>query len=192
MVNEVKEDKKKFNYVYLFLLIIIVGVVAFLIGKGGLNNGPTGSSVADSNCKQVEEKYQEPYTEQEPYQAIEEETVSLKYRVESATAFQTLHGFDVYERGEVVVRNIDDETGAFTVEQTFTTLGDGPTTLRGSYQILSAEAITFSQDYDINAGEDVNWRYNVLPGSKIIQKVVTKYRDVTRYKEAIRTVEKCD
>jgi len=135
---------------------------------------------------------EKPFSEAKAIVAIEEEIVPLKYRVEGVNFYQTLRGFDVYEKGEVTIRNLDDETGTFIVEQMFTTLNDGSTTLKHAYQILPAEEITFVEDYDIDASEDVNVAYNIIPGTKTIQKVITEYRDVTKYRESIRTVEKCD
>ena len=177
------------NKVLIFLLVLIL---IFISGCGTKDDKTIGGSIF-SNCRQVEEKYQEPYTEQEPYQAIEEELVPIKYRVEKAVHYQSYSDFfDVFEKGEILLTNTDDVTGTFTVEQTFTTLLDGSKTLKKSIQIMPGESITFIEEYDRDANEDVTFVYRVIPDRKTVQKVVTKYRDVTKYREALRTVEKCE
>ncbi|MDD5615449.1 MAG: hypothetical protein PHH85_04540 [Candidatus Methanoperedens sp.] len=133
------------------------------------------------------------YTEQEPYNAYEDEQVLLKYEVTNALKSTTLKGFDVWAYGEVTVRNLDSETGSFTVKQTITTLNNPSSTQQSSQFIMPSESKIFRQEYDIDMGDDFNINYIVEPGTKTITKQVTKYRTVTKYRSETkyRQEEQC-
>lgn len=134
------------------------------------------------------------YTEQEPYTALEDQQVTLKYEVTKAISGTTDKGFDIWAYGEVTVKNVDSETGSFTVEQTFTTLNKLPNTMRTTNYIMSGESKIFREEYDIKLGEDFNMKYVVQPGTKTVTKQVTKYRAVTKYRTETKykQEEKCD
>ena len=111
----------------------------------------------------------------------------------SATKGTTNHGFDVWATSDVVVRNVDSETGTFTVSQTFRTLNRAPKTMQSSQYIIPSEIKTFHEEFDIDLGEDFNVDYTVAPSQKTLTRVVTKYRTVTKYKPITkyRTEQRC-
>lgn len=152
----------------------------------------TGNVVLRSpiaQCKDVKVPYEamEYYTEREPYQAIEEYDVDLKYSVIEAYHRGSISQITNYRvKGIVSVKNVDSETGLFTVKMTFTTLNRDKKTLSSSKYIMPGETVEFNQYYDINLGEDVNFVYQVIPDQKTLTRIVTKYRDV----EKTRTVTK--
>jgi hypothetical protein len=104
------------------VLAVVVIVFVVISSTGRLTGFAVTSPI--KTCKNVEVPYefQESYLEQEPYQATEEYQVPLKYEVVSATNYPGNHGFDYWAVSEVKVRNVDSETGLFTVEQTIKTL----------------------------------------------------------------------
>lgn len=179
-------------------MLIFIAIIVVVALSGCTSND--GSSVKITspikNCKMVDVPYQEQvaYNEEEPYTAYENIQVSLKYEVTSAIKDTTFKGFDVWAYGEITVRNIDTETGTFTVEQTITTLNKPQSTKKSSQYIMSGESKIFRAEYDIDAGDDFNINYIVEPGTKTITQQVTKYRTVIKYKTETkyRQEEKCD
>ncbi len=153
----------------------IVGLCILLLLLAACDQG-TGNAIKIKSpiqkCKQVEV----------PYDAIIEEKIPIKYEVMNAYTENFLDGFDVWTAGRVLVRNVDSESGQFTVEQTFTTLKDGSRALRSSHYIMPGETVEFRSDYDIDMGEDVSLTYKVIEPKKTVTKTVTKYR----------TEEQCD
>ena len=155
------------------LSIIAVAIIFVLIIVNSTSNF-TGLAITNpiKTCRNVEV----------PYPATEEYQVPLKYEVVSATKDTTLHGFDVWATSDVVVRNVDTETGTFIVTQTFKTLNKPPQTLERSQYVMPAEMKTFHQEFDISIGEDFNVEYIIDPSEKTLTRTVTKYR----------TEERCD
>ena len=176
--------------------VIVVGVIVTLIiisSTGRL----TGFSVSSpiKTCKNVEVPYeaQEAYQEDEPYQAVEEYQVPLKYEVISADESSTTHNFNYFKTLTVKVRNLDSETGLFTVRMHFRTLKDPGTTKDVNQYIVPGEVKSFYQEYDSDLGEDVDMRYEVTPSEKTLTRTVTKYRTITKYRPVTkyRTEERC-
>lgn len=183
----------------LVIVGVIVGVVAiiflFTIFTGRMGGFTTGA-VTGSNCRMVEVPYEttEAYEEEEPYQAIEEYQVPMKYEVVSAVEGSGTSKFNYYKSLTVKVRNVDSETGSFTVRMFFRTLNDPETTEDVTNYIVPGEVKTFYQEYDSDYGEDVDMRYAVIPPDKTLTRMVTKYRTVTKYRPVTkyRTEEKCE
>jgi len=116
-----------------------------------------------------------------PYQVTEEYDVNLKYEVVETLKTPTLKGIlDVWAVGIVKVRNVDSETGTFTVIQTFKTLEDGETSLKSTQYIMPGETKEFEEEYDISAGEDFTVKYQIIPGTKKETRIVTKYKQEER------------
>jgi len=115
-------------------------------------------------------------TVQVPYDSVENYQVDMKFE-QSGSKGTTLHGLDVWAYGNVNIRNVDSETGAFTVAQTFTTLNRPSQTLTSTQYVMPGETKTFHQEYDINLGEDFNMNYVVTPAQKTLTRTVTLYRD---------------
>ena len=186
------------------LLVSILGLIllAGCTTNGGLNNNDndvTGNSIKLVNPIQKCEMDEVPYEVQEaniePYQAIEEYDVDMKYEEISAYKTTALHGFfDMWAKSVVEIRNVDSETGLFTVEQTFETLNSGGKSFSSSQYIMPSETKTFIQEYDIDAGEDFNSYHKVFPAKKTLSRVVTKFKEVTKYKTVTeyRTEEQCE
>ena len=190
-----EEQPKKSNktgiIIGISILVFIVIYLSFRIGYS--TDTPSGNAIIDNNkngvCKEIQVPYQdtESYIEQEPYQATEEYKVDLKYEVVNNYKETFYEGFlDVWARSIVEVRNVDSETGSFIVKQTFKTLEDGSNDFTSSQYIMPGETKTFTEKYDISAGEDFDVSYVITPSQKTLTRTVTKWRDVTKY----RTVTK--
>ena len=152
--------------VAIFVLVLISFVVLSSSGK------MTGFAITSpiKTCKNV----------QVPYEAREEYQVPLKFEVLSAKSDTTNHGFDVWATSDVVVRNVDSETGTFTVAQTLTTLNGEPQTKQSTHYIVTTESFTFHEEFDVDFGEDFNVNYQVSPSEKTLSRTVTKYRTEER------------
>jgi len=191
---EIKLNKSLFIKIGVVAALLILGVFAFT--RGG--DGTTGLAIKNplKTCKMVEVPYeeQEAYEEQEPYDAIEEYQVPLKYEVVSATEDWTSSNFDYYKTLTVNVRNMDSETGLFTVQMFFQTLNDPESMKENTQYIMPGETKVFFAKYDSDLGEDVSTRYTVLPGEKTLTKIVTKYKTITKYMTVTKykMEEKCD
>src|SRR3989344_1912452 len=155
---------------------LIAGVISIVLIIGGLflfnnDNNITGFAIADpiKTCKTVSV----------PYEVQEEYQVPLKYEVLERTKTNTLKGFDLWTIGIVRLRNVDSETGMFTVEQTFKTL-DSEKTLKSSNYVMPGEVKEFRNEFDIDLGEDVTISYKVIPDKKTLTRTVTKYRQEER------------
>ena len=146
---------------------VVIMVVVVLIVVNSTSNF-TGLAITSpiKTCKNIEV----------PYQATEEYRVPLKYEVVSATKETTLNGFDVWAVSDVIVRNVDSETGTFIVTQTFKTLNKAPQTFQSNQYIMPGEKKDFHEEFDINLGEDFNVDYRINPSEKTLTRVVTKYR----------------
>jgi hypothetical protein len=190
------ENKKGIAGGYVFLMaffgVMFIFLFIFALANNDNSNG-SGASLKITNplqtCEFVDVPYetQEAYTVSEPYQAIEEYKVDLKYEVVSATRSTTLNGFDVWAVGEVSIRNVDSETGTFTVKQTFDTLNGGSKSFQSNKYIMVGETKVFREEYDVVAGEDFNVQYVVTPPKKTMTRTVTKYRDLTKYRTVTKT-----
>lgn len=151
-------------------------MLIILIVTGCDNSDITGDVVLRNHittCKDVKV----------PFTVIEEYEVPLKYQVTEAYTEGGLTNFDYYTRGWVSVKNVDTETGAFSVTMIFETLDDGRKEFETDRRyIMPGDTVNFAQVYDTDLGEDVNFKYIVNPGTK------TKTRTVTKYK----TEERCE
>ena len=175
-------------------VVLVVVILAFVIFTGRLGSF-TGGVVGAPHCENVQVPYQEQeaYQEEEPYQAIEEYQVPLKYEVISAEEGSTTHNFNYFKTLTVTVRNVDSETGLFTVRMNFRTLKDSGTTKDVTQYIVPNEIKSFYQEYDSDLGEDVDMKYSVIPPEKTLTRTVTNYRTVTKYRPVTkyRTEQKC-
>ena len=168
----------------------IVGILLCLFFVVGCRSEDdvTGNTIKLTNpiqkCKMVDVPYeeQEAYIESEPYQAVEEYQVDMKYEVVGSSKSTTLNGLDVRAKGVVEIRNVDSETGTFSVKQTFKTLNGGTKTLSSYGYIMPGETKEFVELYDVSLGEDFNVNYVITPPKKTLTRTVTKYRDVTKYR----------
>lgn len=114
-----------------------------------------------------------------PYQATEEYQVDLRYEARGETETDN-PGFDVVAIGRVFVRNVDSETGLFTVQQTFKTLNGMSPTYSSTHYVMPGETKVFEETYDVDWGEDFSMQYTVEPGQKTLTRTVTKFRQEER------------
>lgn len=180
----------------IFCTILIIAGTVYLYNSDLSSSNPsriTGNVIGQAqkeNCKEVRVPYDvtEDYIEKEPYQGFEDVQVDLKYEHNGyhRESYSDFLNTGVRDKGIVNIKNVDSETGYFTVKMYFTTLEDGTKAEQTSGYAQPSETKEFSAYYDIDSGEDVEWRYEVIPGKKIVTKPVTKYRDVTK----TRTVTK--
>ena len=208
---QVSMEKPTTIGIFVFLIIVIGSL--FVLGIFQVNS-PTGkvvdtgdnAGVVDNegdptgevvkNCRDVKIPYDvtEEYIEKEPYQGFEDVQVDLKYEHNGYHRESYSELFNVRDKGIVNIKNVDTETGYFSVKMYFTTLGDGTTTEHTGGYVQPSETKEFNIYYDIDSGEDVQWRYEVTPGQKTVTKPVTKYRDITKTRTVTkyRTETKCD
>lgn len=154
------------------IVVIAIIVVVILVNKQGGDVSSFKIQSPIKNCYMVAEQY----TEQEAYR------YEFKYDVISSELKDGMEGFlNHVTRGIVNVRNLEDKTGSFTVEYTFTTL-DGSEKGSNTEYIMSGETKEFIATYDSKLTQDVKGSYRVISPSE------TRYRTVTK----TRQVEKCD
>lgn len=122
----------------------------------------------------------EEYTVDVSYQEQEAYTEPLKYEVVEERTYGTISGLNTVTKGVVRIKNIDIETGEFTVEQTFITLNDPPKTYKTTKRITSGETTEFVETYDSDRNEDVKRTFIVKSSS------LTKFRTVTKVRPEIR------
>ena len=162
------ENKKPLIIGGAILLGIFITLLIFNLSSGKITGFAITSPI--KTCKNV----QVPYDVQEEYQ------VPLKFEVLSAKKGTTTHGFDVWATADVVVRNVDSETGTFTVSQTLTTLNEAPQTKQSTHYIVTTESFTYHEEFDVDLGEDFNINYEVTPSKKTLSRTITKYRTEER------------
>mgnify|MGYP006272907321 CR=1 FL=1 len=179
---------------YLPILVIFLMILAGC-GQSGDSDVTAKFTSPIQTCKEVKVPYQatEEYTERVPYQATEEYDIKLKYEVVDRYKKTTNKGFDVWAQSIVEVRNVDSETGKFSVISTFETLRDGETSRRSTQYIMPGETKTFVHEYDVDFNEDFDVYTKIIPGEKTMTREVTKYRTVTKTKTVTkyRMEEKC-
>jgi hypothetical protein len=84
---------------------------------------------------------------------------------------------DLWARGTVNVRNIDNYPGTFTVDFSFKTL-KGTYNDRGSAYINPGESKLITGEYNTSLGEDWDWNYNVTPGTVSVPETITQNKRV--------------
>lgn len=151
--------------IWIIILVIVVISSVFLIAVNQ-GNSVTGNFLGLKSCKTVSV----------PYQVTEDYETDFKYEVKSAYHQNILKGFDVWAQSRVTVRNVDTDTGTFTVEQTFDTLKDQPRTFKSSAYVMPDESKVFEAEYNIDSGEDYTVTYSVIPPTKVATRMVTKYK----------------
>ena len=159
MVKEVKRGNKS-----LLIVLILLGVLILISIVAGLSLILTGNVTNDN--KNVGK---------EPYQGFEDVEVDLKYEHSGDGKANYGELFNVRYKGTVTIKNVDSETGYFKVIMYFRTL-DGTVTRETGGYIQPGEIKEFEIYHDIDLGDDVEFSYNVIPGTKIVTKPVTKYR----------------
>ena len=90
-------------------------------------------------------------------------------------------------------RNVDSETGTFTVSQTFRKLNREQKTMQSSKHTIPSGVKTFHEEFDIDLGEDFNVDYTETPSEKTLTRAVTRYKTITRYRPLTkyRTEQRC-
>ena len=179
--NEEHNNKKKHTILLTIILVLvsIISIVIFIV--------PIPGTAIEVSSITVPYETQEEYTVQEPYTIYENYDVDLIYEVISANQGSTIDGLNYLTTLDIVVKNMDTETGTrFNIYATFETLNDGITQKVAYDYILSGTTKTFNFIYDSSWGEAVDSRYHVSSGQKTLTKAVTKYRDVIK----TRTVTK--
>ena len=163
------------NNLLLGLILIIFFIGIFLVVDININESSITGNVVKTlkNCKMVEI----PYEVIEEYQYYPKSKIIEGYQEEKVEIF----GKGIYQRGVVSLKNIDKESGWFTINFLWETLNDKQTDSIRHY-INPDEIIEFVSIYDTDLGEDTKFTYNVKSDP------ITKTRIVTKY----RTEEKCD
>lgn len=166
----------KTNTIMVVLIVIGISIITFVVIDVNINKSSsiTGDVIKTlRNCEEVEI----PYTIVEEYDYYPEATVISGYQKEKIELF----GRGIYQEGIVLLKNMDDEAGWFTVYFNWETLKDKyADTVR--HYIEPDETIEFISQYDTDLGEDTQFMYNYKADS------ITKTRTITKY----RIEERCE
>src|SRR3989344_3953777 len=132
------EERKIFtihNIIGGVCLGLLIFFVFSSISNNNISSGVTGFSITNplKTCKLVDV----------PYQAVEEYYEPLKFEVVSAINDIFYRGFDVWAYSEVRVRNVDTETGTFTVKQNLDAFKHGQDTKTSSSYVMPGETKSF-------------------------------------------------
>ena len=173
----ISEDKrptmkqKTSRPIILVIVAIVIGVVIIAVqqmAREGRSSLKITSPI--KRCQLIEV----------PYEVQEEYQVDFRFEVIEPRKDEVLKGFDVWAQGIITVRNVESETGLFTVEQTFRTLNQAPIMRKSSGYIMPGEVKVFVEEFDIDLGEDFEINYVVIPPKRTLTRVVTKYRQEER------------
>ncbi|MAH47989.1 hypothetical protein CMI37_19360 [Candidatus Pacearchaeota archaeon] len=170
-----KKGQQKAIVILLIIGIAIGLIFIFIALDTNLNESSsiTGNVIKTlKNCRDVEI----PYTVTEEYDYYPTGRVISGSQKES---FNFERG--IYQEGKVLLNNVDNEAGWFTVSFNWETLNDERKDNVKHY-IEPDETIEFLSIYDNDLGEDTKFTYNFKADS------ITKTRTVTKY----RIEEKCD
>jgi len=152
------------------------------------------------SCKQDCIDVDVPYTEQESYTDTEQETIKLEYNIENGGLYhKRIQGAVLFSENPKLeiyctVRNISKEGGEFELYATLSSQGDKIDFNKAAY-IGAGETYMFDitkeiNPYSFSANIEVDtWGINA-PYVKV-EKEVTKYRDVTKYRKCNTCVENC-
>jgi hypothetical protein len=148
-------------------------------------------------CKNCDQKLV-PYTEQEPYEAIEDTNIVLSYQVESANYNRvdgaTLLGIKPKLKTTALITNTDNRNGGtFKLVQKYkTTLGD-EIVLEDSKYINHGETKQFNSEQELQDYVQVKSDgYLVEAPTVTISRRITKYKTETKYKPCNPCKETCD
>ncbi len=161
-------------------VIAIIGIISIVI-IGAILGSYTSSYIHTSTVGQVAKKcydVQEPYTVRIPYE------YTYNYLVIDAK-LERLFNLELgdYSKGTVIISNLEDNGGIFTVTFEFGTAGKTERWSKTVSKYISGHSTeTFDAIYDSEIGENVVWSYTVNPPTE------TRFREEVRYK----TVQKCD
>ncbi len=108
----------------------------------------------------------EVYIDQESYQGFEDVEIPLKYEHQGRGEEGIFGFFGVKEKGIVLVKNVDSETGYFKINMEFETLEDGKHIQTTGGYVQPGETREFTLLYDIDEDVDVKFTYSVNPGKK--------------------------
>ena len=168
------------------LLIGILLLISIVVSACNSNNsrGYTGGNPAGYNpqpsgvynpppakkCETVFVDYQE--YEPEEYKVVGEAIIKGKTT-----------GINYYKEASLTVQNLEQPQGMYgtfqgkiTVFFYFTTAKRGTEKLSVVHDILPQQTQEFIANYDVDIGEDVDVKYEVIPGKKL----VTKKREETK------------
>lgn len=140
---------------------------------------------------------QVPYYEEEPYEAIEEETRSLTYE-DAKASIGRIDGLALFGKNpkifiDVILRNTDEKGGSFNIIANVSSQGN-KITIEGSQYIESGELAEFRIEKEVNpftfeTNTDFTWE--ITAPSLTFQKKVTKYRTITKFRSCNTCEENC-
>jgi hypothetical protein len=140
-------------FIPLFVTLILSGCSEDAIGK---------AAEVIKTCKMVDVQHS----------ATIEYTEPMQY-TDTITKHTTLQGLEVWAVGEVTIKNIDTETGTFTVSQTF--IFDRQSETKTSTQeIQPGESKVFLEEIKIMS-QDFNVEYTVQAPMKNTTRTLTRY-----------------
>jgi|SRR3989344_6338580 len=103
--------------------------------------------------------------------------VLLKYNLFGEPIISpSLSGINYVKRVDMKVQNADTESGTFVVKFNFRTLKKGVESVPIAVSIPPGQTITFSTNYDVDIGDDVEVTYDI----QVPKKSVTLYREETK------------
>lgn len=137
-----------------------------------------------------------PYTEEEPYEAIEAVEETLTYVVGESTWYRedgaTLLGIKPKLIASAIITNTGKEGGVFEINGNFKTTLEDEIVLRDSKYIASGASEKFEFEEELDDYVQVKPDgINVIPPIVKIERLVTKYKTITKYRKCNTCVEDC-
>ena len=150
--------------------------------------------ISCKDCRDI----QVPYYEEEPYEAIEDVDYTLTFIAEEPVVGREmglqLLGVKPKAKGEVTIKNTSNYGGVFEIEVYFKrSLEEEQFRLTNSKYIDAGATETIQVEKEIEYNEATKAiSYNVFAPTKTIQKSVTKFRTITKYRPCNTCEEECE
>ncbi|GEM_PF-5550742 len=149
----------------IIFLMVLVGAALFFLLSGRFIF--TGDSVFTGDCRDIVFPYEEREITSDFLDAEVTDVEDTEVRNSSSKS---------YIEAKVSLRNVDMESGWFTVTFVFETLDDGRRSREVRHFIRPDEIETFEYRYSVDFDEDVRWSYTYESDAASMSRVVTKYR----------------
>lgn len=172
------------------LIIVVVVLLAASFFVFNPTGEATGNNIA--GCQLIKNTYNEtvPYTDQEPYEAVEyvDSEIMAKYKVISWSQ-PVLSGNGIY-KARVILKNTDNQKAPYNVTYRFQTDACEIPLTQTQY-IKSGKIKEFV--FEIGSEKNLSGSYSINPATIKEPKTVVKYRNVTKYRQEEKTeaIKRC-
>jgi hypothetical protein len=151
------------------------------------------SFISCNNCRDIDVEYYE----DEPYEAIEEEEISLPYNVGSSThtretGLVILGDMPTVHTSTTLTNTHDEKGGLFTVHINVKTDLGRTIELEDTKFISAGETETYEMEKDIKPFEEIEGsKYIITAPTVTVSKKVTKNRSVKKFRRCNSCDENC-